>query len=137
MPPVRALQLRLADYDGHRLQLAAPLEANINDKGCAFGGSLTSVMTLSAWALMSLKLEEAGLGCDVYVQDSHVRYLAPLYEDLLAEATLCPDQGWPDILDTLRTRGKARALLCVTIHDQSGQCCCTLEGRFVALRSRD
>lgn len=133
MPPVLALNLRLHGYDSESLRLAAPLAPNINDKGNAFGGSLASVMTLAAWTMMSMKLEDAGHTADVYVQDSTVRYLAPLYDDLLAEARLVPDQHWDNVIATFAQRGKARALLSVHILDRKGTLCCTLEGRFVAL----
>ncbi len=133
MPPVRALNLRLQGYDNESLRLAAPLAPNINDKGNAFGGSLASVMTLAAWALMSMKLEDAGHAADVYVQDTNVRYLAPLYDDLLAEARLVPDQDWSNVIATFAQRSKARALMSVHILDHKGTLCCTLEGRFVAL----
>ncbi len=133
MPPVRALELRLRDYDSQSLRLAAPLAPNINDKGNAFGGSLASVMTLAAWALMSMKLEDAGHAADVYVQDSNVRYLAPLYDELVAEARLGPDQDWDSVIATFAQRGKARAQLTARILASDGTLCCTLEGRFVAL----
>lgn len=132
MPPVRAMQLRWLGHDAHSVRLGAPLAANVNDKGCAFGGSLTSLMTLAAWALMSLKLEQAGSAAEIYVQDSTVRYLAPLYEDLVAEARLSPDQDWASIVAAFAQRGKARASLQVAIRDRAGTTCCALEGRFVA-----
>src|SRR5690606_14017317 len=47
MPPVRALQVRLLDDEEGRLRIKAPLSANVNDKGSAFGGSLVSLMTLA------------------------------------------------------------------------------------------
>lgn len=133
MPPVRALELRLHDHDSHSLRLAAPLTANINDKGNAFGGSLASVMTLSAWALMSMKLEDAGHTADVYVQDSMLRYIAPLYDDLIAEARLAPKQDWDSVIATFAQRGKVRAQMTARILARDGTLCCTLEGRFVAL----
>jgi len=133
IPPVHALQLRLADYDRNSLSLVAPLAPNVNDKGSAFGGSLVSLMTLAAWALLSMKLEDAGHGAEVYVQDSSVRYLAPLYHDLLAVARLGPGQEWGQVIGAFAQRGKARALLRAEIADPAGTLCCTLEGRFVAL----
>ena len=77
------------------MQLHAPLDANVNDKGCAFGGSLAGVMTLAGWGLLTLKLEEAGLEGEVYVADSQLRYLKPLYADLQAEARLPEKSGIP------------------------------------------
>ena len=49
IPLTRAMQLRVVDYDGSTLRLAAPLAPNVNDKGCAFGGSLASLLTLACW----------------------------------------------------------------------------------------
>ena len=136
MPPARALNLRLADYDEESLCLTAPLAPNINDKGNAFGGSLASMMTLSAWALTTMRLEDAGFSADVYVQDSTVKYLVPLYDDLRAEARLVVGQDWEQIVATFAQRGKARALLQAQIRDVRGRICCTLEGRFVALTAQ-
>ncbi len=137
MPPVQAMQLRLAGFDADALCLAAPLAANVNDKGCAFGGSLTSVMTLAAWALLSMRLEDAGHRADVYVQDSSVRYLAPLYGDLHARAWLEDGQTWNEVLDAFAAKGKSRARMVAEIRDPTGTLCCTFSGRFVALAPRD
>ena len=46
IPLARAMDLELLAHDGDRLALRAPLAPNVNDKGCAFGGSLVSLMTL-------------------------------------------------------------------------------------------
>ena len=110
MPPARAMQLRIIDGRADRLRLEAPLAANVNDKGTAFGGSLVSLMTLAAWGLVVLRIEQAGLSAEVYVADSQVRYLAPLRDDLVAEAWL-EEGDWEGFLDTLRRRGRARAVL--------------------------
>ena len=85
IPMARAMDMRLRDYDGAQLTIAAPLAPNINDKGCAFGGSLVSLMTLAGWSVVVLKLTELGRECDVYVQDSAVRYLAPVWSDIVAD----------------------------------------------------
>ena len=39
MPPARAMQLRITAGHADRLRLEAPLAANVNDKGTAFGGA--------------------------------------------------------------------------------------------------
>lgn len=61
MPPVAALGLHVSAFDGRSLRLSAPLSRNVNDKGCAFGGSMSSLMTLAGWALVTSVLVEAGL----------------------------------------------------------------------------
>jgi thioesterase domain-containing protein len=137
MPPVRAIEIRVAQHMNGRLRLIAPLAPNVNDKGCAFGGSLASLMTLAAWGLATLELAVAGFeDAEVYVQDSRLHYLAPLYDDLRAEAWLHDGQQWASFVSTYRERGKARARLGAEIRDADGSVVTRFEGRFVALRPK-
>jgi len=133
MPPVAVMDLTIAHYDGARLQLHAPLARHVNDKGCAFGGSLASMMTLASWGLVWLQLEAAGLEADIYVADSHVRYLAPLYDDLEVQAELAAGTDWPTFVATLRARGRARASVIARTALPGGDAACTFTARFVAI----
>ena len=132
MPPVAAMHVAIVGYDGDRLRLRAPLAANVNDKGCAFGGSLGSLMTLAAWGLVSLRLQKAGIAADVYVADSEIRYRAPLYADLEAEAELDADASWDDFLATLRQRGRARTYLIARVPLPDGGVAAEFSARYVA-----
>jgi thioesterase domain-containing protein len=133
LPPLAAIQARVEVYDGHRLRLAAPLAANVNDKGSAFGGSMTSLMTYAGWGLVVLQLQQAGVQADVFVADSTVRYLRPLYADLHAEAVLGPEQSWELFLATLAQRGRARIHLQARIIQAEGETMADLVGRYVAI----
>ena len=133
MPPVRAMQLRVAGCDDGRLRLEAPLAANVNDKGSAFGGSLVSLMTLAAWGLTTLQLEQAGLQAEVYVADTEVRYLAPLHSDLQAEAWLDDGGSWDTFLATLRNRGRARATLRSRVLLPDGRVATEARARYAAI----
>jgi thioesterase domain-containing protein len=136
MPPVAAMQVGVDGYDGERLRLTAPLSANVNDKGTAFGGSLTSLMTVTGWGLVTLRLQLAGLKAEVYVADSTVRYLAPLYADLQADAGFAPGESWDTFLETLKQRGRARIQVQAQVPLPDGGIATTLSGRFVAIVKR-
>ncbi|MGH8054783.1 MAG: YiiD C-terminal domain-containing protein [Stenotrophomonas sp.] len=129
MPPVAAMDIRIVGYDNGVLRMQAPLLANVNDKGNAFGGSLASVMTLSGWALVSLQLAMAGKEAEVYVADSSIRYRAPVYGELMASAKAAPDQNWDSFLAVFNKRGRAR----VTVRAEIVGGAAELEGRFVAI----
>ena len=135
IPLARAMQLRVAQYGDDELVLAAPLAPNVNDKGCAFGGSLASLLTLAGWGLIVLHLRATDRECEVYVQDSQMRYLAPVWEDLLAHARLADGESWQAFDAALATRGKARVRLHCRVPVASGDAC-TLEARFVAIAKR-
>ena len=135
MPPVAALQLRIAGFDGDALRLEAPLAAHVNDKGCAFGGSLASLMTLAGWGLVTLRLQQSGFAAEVYVADTQLHYRAPLFADLQASARLAEPDAWTGVLERLRDRGRAsvRIAACVTLPD--GGIAAECEARFVAVAS--
>ncbi|MFD0725172.1 YiiD C-terminal domain-containing protein [Lysobacter brunescens] len=137
MPPVAALGLRVAGLDdAGRLRLRAPLSANVNDKGCAFGGSLTSLLTLAGWGLISLRLAEAGLDADVFVADSEIRYRAPLYGDLEAVAALADGESWDAFLATLHSRGRARLTVQATVPLPEGGVATESRSRYAAILKR-
>ena len=130
MPPVSAMQIRATGFDDEVLQLQAPLAANVNDKQCAFGGSLASLMTLAGWGWLMLKLREAGMEAEVYVADSSIRYLAPLYDDLCGDARLADGQDWPAVLRCLGERKRARVSMRSSVRNARGEAVATLEARF-------
>ncbi len=132
IPQARGMQIRIAGAHDGRLRLHAPLAPNINDKGSAFGGSLVSLMTLAGWGLATWQLARAGVAADVYVADSSVRYLAPLYDALEAEAWL-EEGDWETFLSTFRQRGRARCRIAARIALPGGADATVLSGRFVAL----
>jgi len=131
MPPVAALRLRIGGYDGERLRLLAPLDANVNDKGCAFGGSLASLMTLAGWGLATLQLQAHGLDAAVYVADSQVRYRAPLYGELDASAWL-EGGDWDAVRAKLRETGRASVTLQAQVAGADGEAAASGSGRYVA-----
>lgn len=133
MPPVAAMRVDVAGYDGECLSLRAPLAANVNDKGTAFGGSLTSLMTVAGWGLVTLQLQLRGLSAEVYVADSAIRYVAPLRDDLLALARLGEGEQWDDFFATLAARGRARVQVEAEVALPEGGVATTLSGRFVAI----
>jgi len=134
IPLARAMELELQAHDDDLLVLGAPLAPNVNDKGCAFGGSLVSLMTLCGWGLVELALRARGHDCDVYVGESTVRYLQPVWADFRAEARLAEGADWATFFDTLHARGKARIEVACRVPGADGQPAATLTARFVAKR---
>lgn len=134
IPLAHAMDLQLAGCGEDTLSLRAPLAPNVNDKGCAFGGSLVSLMTLSGWALVELALRRHGHDCDVFVAESNVRYLSPLWQDFHSEARLAADADWATFFGTLAARGKARIGVSCMVPGDDGKPAATLSARFVAKR---
>ena len=136
IPLARAMHLRVVEWDGDRLRMAAPLMPNINDKGCAFGGSLASLMTLAGWGLIVLKLRALDRPCDIYVQDSTIRYLAPVWADFSAEARLADGESWEAFLRSLAESGRSRLRVVCRVPLAEGGDAVMFEARFVALATK-
>ncbi len=131
IPLVRAMQASVRHYDSQMLSLQAPLLPNANDKGCGFGGSIVSLLTLAGWGLVTLRLGEAQIGAEVFVMDSNVQYLAPIWTDwyVVAEA---PEVNWEQFVTQFQSKKKSRAAVLASAYDANQQLCATLQARFVA-----
>lgn len=90
--PAGSMQISVADYSGDRLELQAPLEPNMNDKGTAFAGSISSMLVLAGWGLITLRLREAGIQADVVVSKSETAYKRPICSDMRAMAAVTSEQ---------------------------------------------
>lgn len=132
IPLARAMALDLAGWDGRTFVVTAPLEPNRNDKGCAFGGSLASLMTLAGWGASVLRLGERAEGAEVYVQDSHIRYLAPVWQDIVIHA-FSDDEAPEAFAAAYLDRGRARTHVQAECRLDDGTVAASLSARFVAI----
>ena len=133
MPPVRALGVRVSRCDAQGVMLEAPLALNVNDKACAFGGSLASLLTLAAWGALATALKRRGIDAEVYVADSRIDYLAPLYGDLRAEAAAPLPEALDALLGKLAQRGRGGIPLEAHATDAEGRVVTRLAGRYAAV----
>jgi thioesterase domain-containing protein len=133
MPPVRSMQIRVQGWHADRLRLHAPLSANVNDKDCAFGGSLASIMTLAGWSQCWLQAHAASWEADIYVADSQIEYQKPLYGELLAEAWLDASHQWQDVITVGQQKGRARATLHARVLREDGESVCRMQARYALI----
>jgi thioesterase domain-containing protein len=90
-------------------------------------------MTIAAWGLVSLELETAGLHAEVFVADSRVRYLKPVFEDIVVEAAFDDAGEHAALADTLRRQGRAGIRLQARTLLADGGVAATFVGRYVAI----
>jgi thioesterase domain-containing protein len=133
IPLARAMDIAVTRYTGSELEMTAPLAPNINDKGCAFGGSMASLLTLAGWGLIELFLRGEGLDCDLYIGDSQLRYSEPVWGELRGVARLVEADALQALANSLRKRGKGHAdVVCEIAGEQ--RAAATLNARFFAKR---
>jgi len=111
--------------------LAAPLAPNINHRETVFGGSASAVAILAAWALVHVRLQDAGIRSRLVIQRNTMRYEQPILGDFTARSEIRDPAAWATFLKTLTRRSRARIAVTATLHCQ-GEKVGELEGDFVA-----
>ena len=114
IPLTVAMNATVRSFDGQRLEIAAPLEANRNLHGTAFGGSLATLGILGGWSLVAAALGAAGLHARIVVQHSDCAFLEPVGADFIAVSEL-PAAEWPRFVAMLRRHRRARIAIDTTI----------------------
>lgn len=131
IPITRAMGVKVTRYDENGLELTAPLAANHNHLGTAFGGSLSAVATLAGYALLWLLLEDRTV--HVVVREGHISYRHPVEGEIRAVCRPPEPAQREAFQKTFRQAGKARLELGVTV-EHAGQVCVEFTGVYVALR---
>jgi thioesterase domain-containing protein len=131
IPITRSLGVRVEDYDGSRLVLSAPLEANVNHLGTAFGGSLNALAVLSGYGLLWLELQDTQ--CHIVIRESRISYEHPVSGDFCATCVRPDAKTLAAFKTRFHEQGKARIALAATIQSQ-GITAVHFQGTFVALR---
>jgi len=131
IPLAHAMGVKVESYLDGKLVLTAPLDANHNHLGTAFGGSLATLATLAGYALLWIELGDRD--AHIVIGKSEIHYRSPVRGELRAVCER-PD---PATLATFREhfarKEKARLTLDVAI-DGDGSAGVEFRGTYVALR---
>jgi thioesterase domain-containing protein len=131
IPITRDMGVVVEQYDGERLVLSAPLEANVNHLGTAFGGSLNALAVLSGYGLLWLELQDTE--CHIVIRQSSISYERPVRGQLRAVCVRPEAEALAEFKHTFHQKGKARIALSSTIEDD-GVTAVRFDGIFVAMR---
>lgn len=83
IPLTKHMNIIIKDYNDNELITTAPLEINVNDKGTAFGGSLSTMTIISSWSLCWLIANELGFDkTNIVVIKNENSYKAPVTKDI-------------------------------------------------------
>lgn len=115
IPLTQHLGLEISAWDGSTLRMDAPLEANHNDKGTGFAGSIASLATFAGWSLITLAVEKHCGPVEVAVYRSEISYRRPVDGDFYALCQLPQEVELADFWQSLKQTGKGRLELTVTV----------------------
>lgn len=132
IPLSRAMAVDVVRADAEQVVLRAPLAPNINHRETVFGGSASALAILSAWTLLYVRLQEAGLRSRVVIQRNCMQYQHAIPDSFDAVADIEDAQVWQRFVQMLERKHRARINLVSRLYCR-GEQVGALEGDFVAL----
>ena len=84
IPLTKLMELKIKIIIISELVTTAPLHININDKGTAFGGSLSTITIISAWSLCWLISKELGFNSNnIVIIKNETNFRKPVTKDIV------------------------------------------------------
>jgi len=131
IPLTKLMQLTIDTYSDKELITKAPLDININDKGTAFGGSLSTITIISSWSLCWLISQELGFDSkNIVVIKNENSYLKPVTKDIVCYTT----KPTKDEIEVLRKKLENKGSASIKIKSQiieDGEVCVEFDGIYV------
>jgi thioesterase domain-containing protein len=132
IPLSKAIGIEVQEATIERVILAAPLTPNINHWATVFGGSASAVAILAAWALLYMRLRQAGLNSRLVIQKNTMTYDRPIADKFVATSSIDNPSDWQKFQEVFKRKKRARISVAVTLRcngEKVGQ----MLGDFVAL----
>jgi thioesterase domain-containing protein len=132
IPLSQAMSIEVREASPEAVILSAPLGPNVNHQGTVFAGSASAVGLLSAWALLFVRLQSAGLQNPGVVANNTMTYYRPITGLFTATAAMIDTTAWQRFTATLKQNNRAKITLTSVLHCK-GELVAELTGEFVAL----
>jgi len=131
IPMTKYMQLEVEKIEDNSLITKIPLEPNINDKGTGFAGSLSTLVTISAWSACYLETKKLGYEKSmIAIIKSDTSYKAPVTKDMFCK-TIMPTQEQIKTLEKkLKEKGSASLKVKSQIIEEE-KVCVDFEGIYV------
>jgi len=133
LPLSKAMQVSAIEVNDDSVLLSAPLEPNINHCGTVFGGSASTLAILSAWSLLHVRLQTAGIQSQLVIQRNTMEYKHPIEGEFTARSVLTDPKKWDRFIRMFYRKGKARISVDSELIYQ-GKVTGHFRGKFVAIR---
>ncbi len=92
IPLSEAMGYHIIELTSSNIIVEGPLEPNVNIHGTGFAGSIYSLATLSAWALVTHVLAEQAIEAELVIVSADIKYLAPVKGAIRCQCQLSSNQ---------------------------------------------
>lgn len=131
IPLTKIMGIRVCKIKDNKLITKAPLDININDKGTAFGGSLSTMSIISGWGMCYLLADKLNISnSNIVIIENETSFKKPVTKDFSC-FTKIPSSDEIEILKAkLDKKGSASIKIYSTI-EENNQCCVDFIGYYV------
>lgn len=131
IPLTKVMNIQIEDYNDKELVTTAPLEININDKGTAFGGSLSTMTIISSWSMCWLISQELGYDSkNIVVIKNENSYKKPVTKNLFCHTEKPTKEQIKRVKSKLQEKGSASLKITSSIIED-GEVCVDFTGTYV------
>ena len=106
IPTSAAMQVSVVEISSEEVVLGAPLAPNINHRETAFGGSVSALAILAAWALLHTRLAAMEFKCTLVIQSNTMQYEKPIAGNFIATASIPTAERWLSFIRMLQRKGR-------------------------------
>lgn len=129
---VNSFDIKVLKANENLAEISAPIRANKNHLGTAFGGSTYSLAVLACYTWLFNMLDNKKVKCHVVIKSGQMKYLAPVETDFTALCVAPEDLN--KFLTILERKKKSQITLKAEIKTSKG-IAGLFEGEFVAVDS--
>ncbi len=131
IPLTKVMNIKIGTYNEKELITTAPLEININDKGTAFGGSLSTMTIISSWSLCWLISKELGFDSkNIVVIKNENSYKKPVTKNIICYTQKPSKEQLEVLYEKLKTKKSASIKINSTIIEND-EICVEFQGYYV------
>ena len=131
IPLTKLMNLKIDTYTNKELITSAPLCININDKGTAFGGSLSTITIISSWSLCWLISKELKIDSNnIVVIKNENTYLKPVRKDIICYTQKPTEEEISKLKEKIDKKGSASIKIKSKIIEEDN-ICVEFEGIYV------
>ncbi len=131
IPLTKIMEIKIQNYTNQELITTASLGININDKGTAFGGSLSTTTIISGWSLCWLISKELGFDSNnIVIIKNETSFRRPVTKDIVCH-TKKPSLEEIQILKEKLLTKKSASLKIKSKIIEDGEICVDFSGYYV------
>ena len=131
IPLTKIMEIKIQNYTNQELITTASLGININDKGTAFGGSLSTITIISGWSLCWLISKELGFDSNnIVIIKNETSFRKPVTKDIVCYTQKPSQQEIATLKEKLQTK-KSASIKINSIIIENNETCVEFQGYYV------